>query len=679
MSGTFDVGGTDTSTLVNTQSKEEKDTMTTTGEEDKKETANPSGDNYDSGDKDDNEDDNEDDDNNENSFEGEGEEGIQDSMKKIDEADEYNEKDKKDNKSAEGEDDKVISDGTKNNPKQKKPDVNTTSNENADNSDDIIPSENTQPEAESASITVSKMEMAQSETTNKSTATEIVQSSAIESMDISNTQNTKDGKKPAMKRRLGMGGPAFTKRTLQVKMQDISTDSDKSSTTPVTKEMKGGNKSVMRKLMCTKCPEMFFTLEGYQRHLFKDHKVRCFGKHLTQVIEKIVMRYSQETYETNYRVVNTKDSDKGGQPVTNTDRTSPQNDIAEVENEKKTVEENVNVNTKSGQEAKSNENDENIENIYVSSDGKSKKPRRGRKRKGKKSHLMSRKKKTLSDKGNEDTLSDKGNEEESESYRRLRVAMQNMYAFNKEEPTVKCIGCEIYFYSEDGIQTHFQHAHTNMKGIGIGVNNEAQTDATLKNVLPVETQNDLSQDHERGTVANVEDTEQSELPDIEPPTQTMTHGRKHSRNECYANIHNKKHSRGSPSPSKRRVQKDNNKTEMDTNPVTTNISAENLRRKKSEVSDDSSPTSKHFTRSHKTGIQTNDDDVTHAPVKQGKRKANSKDFQTKPIPEKKRKNAIDANEIIRTHTKKGVDDHEEETQQRTTQISKNSERKVYAT
>ena len=104
-----------------------------------------------------------------------------------------------------------------------------------------------------------------------------------------------------------------------------------------------------------------------------------------------------------------------------------------------------------------------------------------------------------------------------------------------------------------------------------------------------------------------------------------------------------------------------------------------MRRKKPEVSDESTPTSKHFTRSHKTGIQTNDDDVTHATVKQGKRKANSKDFQTKPIPGKKRKNEVDANEIIRTHTKKGVDDHEEETQQRTTQISKNSERKAYAT
>ena len=180
-------------------------------------------------------------------------------------------------------------------------------------------------------------------------------------MDVSNTQNNEDSKKPAMKRRLGMGGPAFMKRILQVKMQDISTDSDKSPKTPQTKEMKGGNKSVMRKLMCAKCPEMFFMQEGYQRHLFKDHKVRCFEKHPPQVIEKNVTRYSQETYETNYRVVNTKDSDKGGQPVTNTDDRG----MTEGENAKKTVEEDVNVKTKSGEEAKSNENDENIENIYI--------------------------------------------------------------------------------------------------------------------------------------------------------------------------------------------------------------------------------------------------------------------------------------------------------------------------
>ena len=258
----------------------------------------------------------------------------------------------------------------------------------------------------------------------------------------------------------------------------------------------------MRKLMCTKCPEMFFTQEGYQRHLFKDHKVRCFDKHPPQVIEKIVMRCSQETYETNYRVVNTKNSDKGGEAVTNTDTTSQHINMLEEENAKETLEEDVNVNTKSGEQFKINENDENIENIFVSSEGPSKKNRKGKQHRGKKSHLTSRKKKTVSD---------KGNEEESEAYKRLRKAMQNMYAFNKEEPTVKCIGCEIYFYSEDGMRTHFQHAHTNMKGIGVSVINDFEIDATL---------NDAS------TRTNVPDTAESELPDIVPLTQTVTHGRK---------------------------------------------------------------------------------------------------------------------------------------------------------
>ena len=126
-----------------------------------------------------------------------------------------------------------------------------------------------------------------------------------------------------------------------------------------------------------------------------------------------------------------------------------------------------------------------------------------------------------------------------------------------------------------------------MKGIGMAVNNEAETDATLKDDSAVETQNELSQDHERETVANAEDTEQSELPDIVPPTQTITRGRKHSQNECDANVCKKKCSRGSPSPSKRRVQKDNSRTGTNTNPVTTNIPEVNLRRKKSEVSDNS--------------------------------------------------------------------------------------------
>ena len=175
--------------------------------------------------------------------------------------------------SAENEEDKLKSDGSNKKHEENKEDVTRGNNDNANNSDDIIPSENTQPEEQNSSITASTMEMLQSEKTQKNGNTEIGQSSAIQSMDIGETQKAEEGTKPAMKRRLGMGGPAFTKRTLQVSMQDISINSDKSPKAEDIKKMKGGKKSVMRKLLCTKCPEMFFTQEGYQRHLFKDHKV----------------------------------------------------------------------------------------------------------------------------------------------------------------------------------------------------------------------------------------------------------------------------------------------------------------------------------------------------------------------------------------------------------------------
>ena len=53
MSGNFDIDGTDTSTLVSTQKTDAQETTTTTGEEDKTETADGSGENYNSADEDD--------------------------------------------------------------------------------------------------------------------------------------------------------------------------------------------------------------------------------------------------------------------------------------------------------------------------------------------------------------------------------------------------------------------------------------------------------------------------------------------------------------------------------------------------------------------------------------------------------------------------------------------------
>ena len=68
------------------------------------------------------------------------------------------------------------------------------------------------------------------------------QSITIQSVDIGQTEKSEEGKKPAMKRRLGMGGLAFTKRMLQVSMQDISIDSDKAQKTQDKNKMEGGRK-----------------------------------------------------------------------------------------------------------------------------------------------------------------------------------------------------------------------------------------------------------------------------------------------------------------------------------------------------------------------------------------------------------------------------------------------------
>ena len=104
-----------------------------------------------------------------------------------------------------------------------------------------------------------------------------------------------------------------------------------------------------------------------------------------------------------------------------------------------------------------------------------------------------------------------------------------------------------------------------------------------------------------------------------------------------------------------------------------------LRNKKSKVSDHSTPTSIHFTRSQRTGMQRNDDEVPHETVKQKKKRSNSNDFGSKPIPEKKKKKQVDAIEIVESHTKKSVEKNEDETQKGTVQSSKKSDIKEYAT
>ena len=101
-------------------------------------------------------------------------------------------------------------------------------------------------------------------------------------------------------------------------------------------------------------------------------------------------------------------------------------------------------------------------------------------------------------------------------------------------------------------------------------------------------------------------------------------------------------------------------------------------RKKSNISDNSTANAVHFTRSQRTEIQINDEAVPWEPVTYSKRKSSSKDFDTKAIPEKKKKKQVDAMDIVEKHTKKSVDQNVEETQKGTVQSSKKSDRKEYA-
>ena len=272
MSGTFDVGCTDSSTLVENESKRDQDTTTTTAEEDKTETADPSGENSDSGDIEYNDDDekdengsdgeqeegsdestkqieqsdgdnddddkdekgsdgeqeewsdestkqieqfdgdNDDDDNDENGSDGEQEERSDDSMNRIELGNGDNRNEEKDDKSADDEGDKMVIDAIKKKDEEKKSDVNMAKNDISINSDDIIPRENTVPDGNNSSMTPLTMEMSHGDTTKQNRKTKMGPSSTIQTVDIGQTQKTEEGKTPARKRRIGMGGPAFTKK-----------------------------------------------------------------------------------------------------------------------------------------------------------------------------------------------------------------------------------------------------------------------------------------------------------------------------------------------------------------------------------------------------------------------------------------------------------------------------------
>ena len=118
-----------------------------------------------------------------------------------------------------------------------------------------------------------------------------------------------DQKKPT-KRRLGISGPAFSKKELNVSLTNISDelhfkeydDSIQIHGTP--------KKDKILKYACQKCPEMFFTVEGYHKHLFQLHKIWNIKAYPPTVYEKTVTvlnpttKKKEDTFETKFTKVN---------------------------------------------------------------------------------------------------------------------------------------------------------------------------------------------------------------------------------------------------------------------------------------------------------------------------------------------------------------------------------------
>ena len=114
-----------------------------------------------------------------------------------------------------------------------------------------------------------------------------------------NSDKTESTPKPK-KRRLGMTGPVFTKSTLSVNLSDVSRELNIPKEQSVVETGISEGKQVVRKYMCKKCPEMFFTRNGYERHLLHTCKIRNVAEYEPEIIEKTIKLFGQDGYETSY-------------------------------------------------------------------------------------------------------------------------------------------------------------------------------------------------------------------------------------------------------------------------------------------------------------------------------------------------------------------------------------------
>ena len=112
-----------------------------------------------------------------------------------------------------------------------------------------------------------------------------------------------DATQKPKKRRLGMMGPVFTKSKVCVNLSDVSVELNIPKEQSVVETGTSDGKQVVRKYMCKKCPEMFFTKSGYERHLLRIHKIRNVAEHEPEIIGKMIKIFGPHSYETTYKKV----------------------------------------------------------------------------------------------------------------------------------------------------------------------------------------------------------------------------------------------------------------------------------------------------------------------------------------------------------------------------------------
>ena len=106
--------------------------------------------------------------------------------------------------------------------------------------------------------------------------------------------------------RVGMSGPAFTKKLLNVSLADISEELHLRESDEILQVRDTPKKDVILKFACQKCPEMFFRIEGYDQHLFDLHKIRKLEAHPPAIYQKTLSclnlktNKKEDTYKTTF-------------------------------------------------------------------------------------------------------------------------------------------------------------------------------------------------------------------------------------------------------------------------------------------------------------------------------------------------------------------------------------------